>query len=143
MSKSMKAMRVARRMSRSFSASGLRRSIAAVRLLNLMAIVVTVSIPAIYTFAADTPLLLEPHNLIVDHSLPKEEANTNVHSRHIGLWKSSLQNQPSQIRGVTVIDTCVIWTIVRLIRDGQPAGNRRCWSSSGNGCAIDKDLELA
>ena len=30
----------------------------------------------------------------------------------------SLQNQRSQIRGVTVIDTCAIWTIVRLIRDG-------------------------
>jgi hypothetical protein len=29
-----------------------------------------------------------------------------------------LQNQRSQIRGVTVIDTCVIWTIVRFIRDG-------------------------
>ncbi len=55
------------------SASGLRRSIAEVRLLNLMAIVVTFSIPVIYTFAADTPLLLEPHNLIVDHSLPREE----------------------------------------------------------------------
>src|SRR6266446_3370267 len=58
------------------SASGLRRSIAEVRLLNLMAIVVTFSIPVIYTFAADTPLLLEPHNLIVDHSLPREEADT-------------------------------------------------------------------
>jgi hypothetical protein len=34
------------------SASGLRRSIAEVRLLNLMAIVVTFSIPVIYTFAA-------------------------------------------------------------------------------------------
>ena len=60
------------------SASGLRRSIAEVRLLNLMAIVVTFSIPIIYTFAADTPLLLEPHNLIVDHSLPKEQANTQI-----------------------------------------------------------------
>ena len=55
------------------SASGLRRSIAEVRLLNLMAIVVTFSIPVIYTFAADTPLLLEPHNLIVDHSLRKKK----------------------------------------------------------------------
>src|SRR5229473_1777775 len=60
------------------SASGLRRSIAEVRLLNLMAIVVTFSIPVIYTFAADTPLLLEPHNLIVDHSLPREEADTQI-----------------------------------------------------------------
>jgi predicted ester cyclase len=60
------------------SAVGLRRSIAEMRLLNLMAIVVTFSIPAIYTLAADTPLLLEPHSLIVDHSLPKEEANTQI-----------------------------------------------------------------
>jgi hypothetical protein len=60
------------------SASGLRRSIAEVRLLNLMAIVVTFSIPVIYTFAADTPLLLEPHNLIVDHNLPREEADTQI-----------------------------------------------------------------
>ena len=60
------------------SASGLCRSIAEVRLLNLMAIVVTVSIPVIYTFAADTPLLLEPHNLIVDHNLPREEADTQI-----------------------------------------------------------------
>jgi len=37
------------------SVSGLRRSIAEVRLLNLMAF----SIPIIYTFAADTPLPLE------------------------------------------------------------------------------------
>jgi hypothetical protein len=68
----------------------------------------------------------------------KERKNINVHSRHIGLWKSSLQNQRSQIRGVTVIDTCVIWTIARLIRDGSPAGNRRCWSSSGNGAPLTK-----
>src|ERR1700730_17862170 len=60
------------------SVSGLRRSIAEVRLLNLMAIVVTFSIPVIYTFAADTPQLLELHNLIVDHSLPKEESDTQV-----------------------------------------------------------------
>jgi predicted ester cyclase len=59
------------------SASGLRRSIAEVHLLNLMAIVLTFSTPVIYTFAADTPLL-EPHNLIVDHSLPKEEANAQI-----------------------------------------------------------------
>jgi predicted ester cyclase len=59
-------------------ASGLRRSIAEVRLLNLMAIVMTFSTPAIYTFAANTPLLLEPHSLIVDHSLPKEEADTQI-----------------------------------------------------------------
>src|SRR6266853_2347921 len=65
--------------------------------------------------------------------------NINVHSRHIGLWKSSLQNQRSQIRGITVIDTCVIWTIVRLIRwDGYPAGDRLCWSSSGNGAPLRK-----
>src|ERR1700730_6180865 len=43
-----------------------------------MAIGVTFSISVIYTFAADTPLLLEPHNLIVDHSLPKEEADTQI-----------------------------------------------------------------
>jgi hypothetical protein len=48
----------------------------------------------------------------------KERKEHKRSSRHIGLWKSSLQNQRSQIRGVTVIDTCVIWTIVRLIRDG-------------------------
>jgi predicted ester cyclase len=60
------------------SSSGLRRSIAEVRLLNLMAIVVTFSIPVIYTFAGDTALLLEPHNLIVDHSLPREEADTKI-----------------------------------------------------------------
>jgi len=60
------------------SANRLRRSIAQVRLLNLMAIVATFSTPVIYTFAADTPLLLEPHSLIVDHSLPKEEADTQI-----------------------------------------------------------------
>jgi predicted ester cyclase len=27
---------------------------------------------------ADTPLLLEPHHLIVDHSLPREEADTQI-----------------------------------------------------------------
>src|ERR1700731_2852905 len=59
------------------SASGLCRNIAEVRLLNLMAIVVTFSLPVIYTFAADTPLLLEPHNLIVDHSLQRE-ADTQI-----------------------------------------------------------------
>jgi hypothetical protein len=41
------------------SVSGLRRSITEVRLLNSMAIVMTFSIPIIYTFAADTPLPLE------------------------------------------------------------------------------------
>jgi len=40
------------------NASGLPRSIAEVRLLNLMAIVVTFSTPVIYSVAADTPLLL-------------------------------------------------------------------------------------
>jgi predicted ester cyclase len=60
------------------SASGLRRSIAEVRLLNLIAIVVTFSIPVIYTFASDTPLLLEPHNQIVDHSLPREDADAQI-----------------------------------------------------------------
>src|SRR5882724_11305067 len=60
------------------NASGLPRSIAEVRLLNLMAIVVTFSTPVIYSVAADTPLLLEPHNLIVDHSLPREEADTQI-----------------------------------------------------------------
>src|ERR1700684_3135270 len=60
------------------SSSGLRRSIAEVRLLNLMAIVVTFSIPVIYTFAGNAPLLLEPHNLIVDHSLLREEADTTI-----------------------------------------------------------------
>jgi predicted ester cyclase len=60
------------------SASGLRRSIAEVGLLNLMAIVVTFSTPVIYTFAADTPLLLEPQSLIVDHSLPKKEAGAQI-----------------------------------------------------------------
>jgi hypothetical protein len=43
-----------------------------------MAIVMTFSIPMIHIFAVDTPLLLEPHDLIVDHSLPKEEANTQI-----------------------------------------------------------------
>jgi len=43
-----------------------------------MAIVVTFSTPVIYSVAADTPLLLEPHNLIVDHSLPREEADTQI-----------------------------------------------------------------
>jgi hypothetical protein len=60
------------------SASGLRRSIAEVRLLNLMAIVVTFSILVTYTFPGDTPLLLEPHNLIVDHSLPREVADSQI-----------------------------------------------------------------
>jgi hypothetical protein len=60
-------------------------------------------------------------NFLLTATAPRHSRNgknINVHSRHIGLWKSSLQNQRSQIRGVTVIDTCVIWTIVRLIRDG-------------------------
>jgi hypothetical protein len=80
-------------------------------------------------------------NFLLTATAPRHSRNgknINVHSRHIGLWKSSLQNQRSQIRGVTVIDTSVIWTIVRLIRDGQPAGNRRCWSSSGNGAPLTK-----
>jgi hypothetical protein len=60
-------------------------------------------------------------NFLLTATAPRRSRNgknINVHSRHIGLWKSSLQNQRAQIRGVTVIDTCVIWTIVRLIRDG-------------------------
>jgi hypothetical protein len=59
-------------------------------------------------------------NFLLTATAPRHSRNgknINVHSRHIGLWKSSVQNQRSQIRGVTVIDTCVIWTIVRLIRD--------------------------
>src|SRR5450755_4031436 len=58
-------------------------------------------------------------NFLLTATAPRHSRNgknINVHSRHIGLWKSSLQNQRSQIRGVTVIDTCVIGTIVRLIR---------------------------
>ena len=60
-------------------------------------------------------------NFLLTATAPRHSRNgknINVHSRHIRLWKSSLQNQRSQIRGVTVIDTYVIWTIVRLIRDG-------------------------
>jgi len=60
-------------------------------------------------------------NFLLTATAPRRSRNgknINVHFRHIGLWKSSLQNQRSQIRGVTVIDTCVIWIIVRLIRDG-------------------------
>jgi predicted ester cyclase len=74
------------------SASGLRRSIAEVRLLNLMAILVTFSTPVIYTFAADTPLLVEPHNLVVDHSLPKEEADTQIIAarRYDTFWNETL-----------------------------------------------------
>ena len=81
-------------------------------------------------------------NFLLTATAPRRSRNgknINVHSRHIGLWKSSLQNQRSQIRGVTVIDTCVIWTIVRLIRDGQASVLVFEWEW----CAIDKDLELA
>src|SRR5437899_12761091 len=37
------------------------------------ALVITIA----YTYAADTPLL-EPHNLIVDRSLPREQADTQI-----------------------------------------------------------------
>jgi predicted ester cyclase len=50
------------------------------RLLIFMAstvIAVMFSAPLIYTFAADTPLL-EPHNLIVDRSLPREQAEAQI-----------------------------------------------------------------
>src|SRR6266481_2878133 len=50
-------------------------------------------------------------NFLLTATAPRHSRNgknINVHSRHIGLWKSSLQNQRSQIRGVAVIDTCVI-----------------------------------
>ena len=83
------------------NASGLRRSIAEVRLLNLMAIVVTFSTPVIYSFAADTPLLLEPHNLIVDHSLPKEEADTQIIAarRYDSFWNTGDENTSTHIAG--------------------------------------------
>jgi predicted ester cyclase len=41
------------------------------------AIAVMFSAPVTDTFAADTPLL-EPHNLIVDRSLPREEADAQI-----------------------------------------------------------------
>ena len=41
------------------------------------AIVVMFSAPVTDTFAADTPLL-EPHNLIVDRSLPREQADAQI-----------------------------------------------------------------
>jgi len=41
------------------------------------AIALMFSAPVIYTLAADTPLL-EPHNLIVDRSLPREQADAQV-----------------------------------------------------------------
>jgi hypothetical protein len=41
------------------------------------AIAVMFSAPATDTFAADTPLL-EPHNLIVDRSLPREQADAQI-----------------------------------------------------------------
>jgi SnoaL-like polyketide cyclase len=41
------------------------------------AIAVMFSAPVTYTFAADTPLL-EPHNLIVDRSLPREQADAQI-----------------------------------------------------------------
>jgi len=50
-------------------------------------------------------------NFLLTTTAPRHSRNgknINVHSRHIGLWKSSLQNQRSQIRGVTVIGHCVI-----------------------------------
>jgi predicted ester cyclase len=40
-------------------------------------IAVMFSAPVIYTLAADTPLL-EPHNLIVDRSLPREQADAQI-----------------------------------------------------------------
>jgi predicted ester cyclase len=42
-----------------------------------MAIAVMFLEPVIYTFAADAPLL-EPHNLIVDSSLPREQADAQI-----------------------------------------------------------------
>jgi hypothetical protein len=45
------------------------------------AIVVMFSAPVMYTLAADTPLL-EPRNLIVDRSLPREQADAQI-------WSSS------------------------------------------------------
>jgi predicted ester cyclase len=50
------------------------------RFLTLMAstaIAVMFSAPVIYTFAADTPLL-EPQNLTVDRSLPREQADAQI-----------------------------------------------------------------
>ncbi len=50
------------------------------RFLTLMAstaIAVMFSAPVMYTFAADTPLV-EPHNLIVDRSLPREQADAQI-----------------------------------------------------------------
>jgi predicted ester cyclase len=41
------------------------------------AVAVMFSAPVIYTFAADTPLL-EPHNLIADRSLPREQAEAQI-----------------------------------------------------------------
>ena len=41
------------------------------------AIAVMFSVPFIYTLAADTPLL-EPHNLIADRSLPREQADAEI-----------------------------------------------------------------
>src|SRR5258707_9765832 len=85
-------------------------------------------------------------NFLLTTTAPRHSRNgknINVHSRHIGLWKSSLQNQRSQIRGVTVIDTCVI-----LDHSPPYQGRVACGQSSvlvfeWEWCAIDKDQELA
>ena len=47
------------------------------------------AVPVIYTFAADTPLL-EPHNVIVDRSLPKEQAEAQIFAaqRYDGFWNT-------------------------------------------------------
>src|SRR2546422_9910901 len=42
---------------------------------NVLAAALVITIA--YTYAADTPLL-EPHNLIVDRSLPREQADTQI-----------------------------------------------------------------
>ncbi len=85
-------------------------------------------------------------NFLLTATAPRHSRNgknINVHSRHIGLWKSSLQNQRSQIRGVTV------HRHLRYLDHSPPyQGRVACGQSSvlvfeWEWCAIDKDLELA
>src|SRR6266478_561439 len=108
------------------NASGLRRSIAEVRLLNLMAIVLTFSIPVIYTFAADTPLLLEPHNLIVDHSLPREEADTQIIAarRYDTFWNTGDETLARASLAPNFVDN--------TLPAGRPQGNALLRSGTGD-----------
>jgi predicted ester cyclase len=56
------------------------------------AITVMVSAPVMYTHAADTPLL-EPHNLIVDYSLPRAQSDAQIIAarRYDTFWNTGVE----------------------------------------------------